>query len=63
MVRKRPNFEMIEVEFARALESPRDFVAEVNDFLGGRLDTEAMMTVVDPKLYRNRKPELLQAQD
>lgn len=63
MVGKRTNFEMIEVEFGRALESPREFVVEIDRFLGGGLDTEAMISVVDKNLYRNRKPELLQAQD
>ena len=58
MVRKRDNFEMIEVQYAQALAAPRSFVNDVNEFLGGDLDTEAMMTVVDPQLYRNRKPEL-----
>jgi hypothetical protein len=58
MVRKRDNFEMIEMQYTQALEAPRSFVNDVNDFLGGRLDPEAMMTVVDPDLYRNRKSDL-----
>jgi hypothetical protein len=45
----------------QALEAPRTFVADVNEFLGGDLDSEAMMSVVDPDLYRNRKPDLVQA--
>ena len=58
MVRKRPNFEMVEVHFKEALETPQAFVSDVNEFLGGNLDVESMMTVVDPALYRNRKPEI-----
>ena len=61
MVRKRPNFEMIEMPFTRALEAPQSFVTDVNDFLGGGLDVEAMMAIVDPELYRNRKARLLAA--
>lgn len=61
MVRKRANFEMIEVHFTQALQAPQTFVAEVNTFLGGRLDTNAMMSVIDPDLYRNRKPDLVRA--
>lgn len=61
MVRKRPNFEMLEIHYTQALEAPQTFVADVNAFLGGDLDVDAMMEVVDPELYRNRKPELLQA--
>ena len=61
MVRKRPNFEMIEVHFTQALQAPQTFVAEVSAFLGGSLDTNAMKTVIDPDLYRNRKPDLVRA--
>lgn len=63
MVRKRPNFEMIEVEFGKALEAPQTFVADINDFLGGGLDLDAMMSIVEPDLYRNRKVELLKSSD
>ena len=61
MVRKRPNFEMIEVHFTQALQAPQTFVAEVSAFLSGHLDTAAMTTVIDPDLYRNRKPDLVRA--
>jgi len=61
MVRKRPNFDMIEVHFTQALQAPQTFVNDVNAFLGGNLDTDAMMSVVDPELYRNRKPDLVRA--
>jgi hypothetical protein len=58
MVRRRPNFEMIEVQFKQAMEAPRRFVTDVNKFLGGNLGVESMMAVVDPELYRNRKREI-----
>ena len=61
MVRKRPNFEMIEVHFKDALDDALAFVEQVDSFLGGKLDREAMIAVVDPELYRNRKAQLLQA--
>jgi hypothetical protein len=63
LVRKRPNFEMLEIHYTQALEAPRTFVADVNTFLGGNLDSDAMMEVVDPDLYRNRKIEILQASE
>jgi hypothetical protein len=28
---------------------------EINDYLGGKLDIQAMAEVVNPELYRNRK--------
>ena len=61
MVRKRPNFDMIEVHFTQALQAPQTFVNDVNVFLGGNLDADAMIGVVDPELYRNRKPDLVRA--
>lgn len=61
LARKRPNFEMLEIHYTQALEAPQTFVSDVNEFLGGNLDIDAMMGVVDPKLYRNRKPDLLEA--
>ncbi len=58
MVRRRPNFEMIEVQFMQAMEAPRIFATDVNKFLGGNLDVESMMAVVDLELYRNRKRDI-----
>ena len=58
MVRRRPNFEMIEVQFMQAMEAPRSFATDVNKFLGGNLDVESMMAVVDLELYRNRKRDV-----
>ena len=62
LARKRPNFEMIEVNYREALEDPLPFATAVNEFLGGRFDVEAMASVVDPELYRNRREKLLQAE-
>ena len=58
MVRRRPNFEMIEVQFMQAMEAPRIFATDINKFLGGNLDVESMMAVVDLELYRNRKRDV-----
>ena len=58
MVRRRPNFEMIEVQFMQAMEAPRIFATDVNKFLGGNLVVESMMAVVDLELYRNRKRDV-----
>lgn len=61
LARKRPNFEMIEVGFRDALDDPLPFATAVNEFLGGQLDVEAMASVVDPELYRNRREKILRA--
>lgn len=53
--RRRPNFELLEVHYRQALAEPVAIAQEINAFLGGRLDVEAMVEVINPDLYRNRK--------
>jgi sulfotransferase family protein len=55
LVRKRPNFELLDVRYDEAVKNPREAVRAVNTFLGGRLDETAMLAVVDAELYRNRR--------
>ncbi len=50
----RPNFAVLNVTFADLVGSPATIVGDVNRFLGGSLDEAAMMSAVDPTLYRNR---------
>lgn len=54
-VRQHPNFAMLDVTYNDVLRDPRPEVAKINAFLGGDLDTQAMLAVVDPSLYRNRR--------
>jgi hypothetical protein len=54
LVRKRPNFEMLEFRYDRAVKDPRGAARIVNEFLGGELDEAAMASIVDGELYRNR---------
>ncbi|MFQ5743368.1 MAG: sulfotransferase family protein [Acidobacteriota bacterium] len=58
MVRAKPNFELLEADYRRALKEPAAFAAEIGGFLGRRLDTAAMAAIVDQQLYRNRKHQL-----
>jgi hypothetical protein len=51
----RPWFEMLEVHYTEILAKPLEGAQQINAFLGGNLDPEAMAAVVDPDLYRNRK--------
>ena len=53
----RPWFEMLEVHYGDILSRPLEGARQINDFLGGHLDAEAMAGVVDPQLYRNRAPK------
>jgi hypothetical protein len=50
----RPCFELLEVHYGAILARPLEGAQQVNAFLGGALDVEAMAAVVDPQLYRNR---------
>ena len=49
------NFRVLRVNYNEILQDPAPAVAAVNAFLGGEMDTEAMLAVVDPSLYRNRR--------
>lgn len=53
MNRHADRFQWIEIDYNEALRDPKTAVENVNDFLGD-LDTEKMLAVVDPSLYRNR---------
>jgi predicted AlkP superfamily phosphohydrolase/phosphomutase len=49
------NMEFLAVRYDEAINDPRAFAQRLNDFLGGQLDVDRMVEVVDSKLYRNRK--------
>jgi hypothetical protein len=55
LCKKRPNFELIEVNYRSTIEDPAETARKVNAFLGHRLDEEAMRAAVDESLYRNRR--------
>jgi hypothetical protein len=54
-VSQQRHIELIDVDYNRMQQDTRAEVARVNRFLGGILDEEAMESVVDGSLYRNRK--------
>ena len=54
-MRKHPGLNYIDVDYNAMLVDPHPQVEAINKFLGGNLDTEAMLAVVDPNLYRQRK--------
>jgi predicted AlkP superfamily phosphohydrolase/phosphomutase len=49
------NMEFLPVRYDEAISNPRAFAERLNAFLGGRLNVDRMVEVVDSKLYRNRK--------
>jgi hypothetical protein len=50
----RPNFRVLEIEYAQIVANPIEQARSINSFLGGALDERAMAGSVDPSLYRNR---------
>ncbi|MBN2368969.1 MAG: sulfotransferase [Vicinamibacteria bacterium] len=50
----QPQFETLDVRYADVVARPLDQAKRINEFLGGRLDVDAMAAAVDPALYRNR---------
>jgi hypothetical protein len=53
-VKDRPNFHLLDVSYNALVTDAAPIAAEVDQFLGGGLDVDAMTRVVDPSLYRNR---------
>jgi hypothetical protein len=45
----------ISVDYHECVGNPTQVATEVNEFFDSQLDAEAMATVVDPTLYRNRR--------
>ena len=50
----QPNFAVLSVDYHGALSDPRQVVQHLDDFLDGRLDTDAMLRIPDQTLYRER---------
>lgn len=51
---KKKNIELLYIRYNDVLNEPAPLVRQVNDFFGGELDEEKMLSVVDASLYRNR---------
>jgi hypothetical protein len=44
----------IDINYRQLIADPRPLAAEINRFLGGGLDEDKMLGVIDPSLYRHR---------
>jgi hypothetical protein len=53
-LREQPAFSVLTVDYRDVLRDTERAVQELNRFLGGRLDTQAMLQVPDWSLYRQR---------
>ncbi|MEA3335274.1 MAG: sulfotransferase domain-containing protein [Chloroflexota bacterium] len=50
----QPNISVLYVDYNEVVSNPHQSVGQANRFLGGHLDEQAMISAVDPQLYRNR---------
>jgi len=51
----QPNMRYLDLDYNAMLAEPQIYVRQINQFLGGNLDEEKMLGVIDPSLYRQRK--------
>ena len=51
------NFKVLYVSYNDLVTNAGDDIVRIDTFLGNRLDRAAMAAVVDPDLYRQRKPD------
>ena len=50
----QPNMLLFDADYNAMLANPATWVAQINRFLGGNLNVDAMRAAVDDTLYRNR---------
>ncbi len=55
MMKHRPCFELLNVDYKDVVENPRRQAQRIGAFLGDHVDVEKMTSAVDEKLYRNRR--------
>jgi len=60
-LQQQPNFEALDVEYRDVIANTESVVERLNGFLGGGLDTAAMLRVPDRGLYRQRSDSLGQS--
>lgn len=54
LLRHAPQFDSMEVHYSELVAHPEEHARRIAAFLGGGLDVQAMVSAVDPALYRNR---------
>jgi len=53
-IQQQSHFRILYVSYNDTLKNPRATAEMVNEFLGGKLNVDAMASVVEPELYRQR---------
>lgn len=54
-LRNQPNIKLLYVNYNQMVDNPIEPVQQVNQFLGGDLDIQSMLSVINKDLYRERK--------
>lgn len=54
-IETQPNIDILYVNYSDIMANPVDGAKQINEFLGGGMNVEAMTGVVDPSLYRQRR--------
>jgi hypothetical protein len=53
-INSQPHVARIDIHYRHLITNPRPLVTKINSFLGGGLDEEKMLSVINPSLYRQR---------
>ena len=54
---QQQNFRLLEVDYNELMRNPAPTLSLIRSFLDDRVDTDAMLRVIDPSLYRNRNDQ------
>lgn len=54
-MKQQANLQHMDINYNQLLADPISYVAHLNQFMGGNLQAEAMLKVIDPHLYRQRE--------
>jgi hypothetical protein len=55
-MRRQDHLEVVEVNYNELIQDPRSVLQAIDRFLKRPLDVSAMEAVINPELYRNRRP-------
>jgi len=53
---QQPNMSVLNAIYNQILQDPEAAINQIDQFLGGNLNTKQMLQVVDRNLYRERRP-------
>src|SRR4030067_133540 len=53
-MQRTPNIELLTINYNQMLNDPADSIQQINHFMGGSLDTQEMVGMINKDLYRER---------